>query len=370
MPLQPATHAVLMQLARDEITARDATLTDFSEGSNLDALAGAGALLADETNRYNLVLFKAHFLDTAEAGDLDALALDRFGLSRLGATYAVGRVFWTEGSASGYTVPAGTTITGTLPDGSTYTATTTADSQSDSGDSIPVIASVAGRAGNALAETLEGPTGFATDATATVSQPSRMAGGSEAENDAQFRNRLRRYYSTLAKATIKALVAAAQSVSGIYYAVVKESFGTDGGQVDVYIADADGAGNAPLVAAADTVLQATKAAGIYLVTTAAAREDMTITVEVTVPQGSDLDNAEAQIRAAVLDYCNNVPISTSVYASQIARVVHNALGSVGVSVTSKTGGSVFTSIAPAADVNTLRLLTGNLTVTLSESDTI
>lgn len=356
-----------MQLARDEITARDSTLTDFSEGSNLDAIAGAGAILADETNRYNLVLFKAHFLDTAEGSDLDALALDRFGLARNGATLAIGRIFWTEGSAAGYTIPAGTTITGTLADGSTYTATTTAASQSDSGNSIPVVASTAGRAGNAAAGTLTAPTGFATDATATVTQPSRMAGGADAETDPQFRNRLRRYYSTLAKATVKALVAAAQSVSGVYYAVVKESFGTDGGQVDVYIGDVDGAGNAPLVAAADTVLQATRAAGIYLVTSAAAREEKAITIEVTVPLGTDLTNAETQIRAATLDYCNNVPISTSWYASQIARTVHNALGSRGVSVTCKTGGNVFTSVDPAADVNTLRLTDGDLTVTLTEA---
>lgn len=367
MPVNPSTFTELYNLAKDKIQASDPTLTDFSDGSNLDALAGASAILADETNRYNIVLFKQHFLDTAEGDALDALALDRFGLTRQGVTKAIGRIFWVEGSATGYTIPAGTVIEGTLADGTTYQAVTTEDSESDSGLSIPVEAVVGGRAGNVAAETLTAPSSaFVTDATATVTQKSRMAGGAPVESDVQFRDRLRRYYSTLAKATVAALIAAAEAVSGVFFAVVKEAFGSDSSLVTVYVADIDGDGNASLVTAADTAVQAVRAAGIRVVTEAAVREDMTITLVVTVPVGTDLTEAEAQIRAAALDYANNVPISTSVYASKFASAVHNALGRSGVSVACKTGGSVFVQIDPAADVNTLRLTTGNLTVEFVE----
>jgi uncharacterized phage protein gp47/JayE len=145
MPVSPSTFTQLRNLAETEIVTIDPTLSDFSEGSNLDAIVGAAAVLADDTNRVAIRLYRAHLLDTAEGEALDALALDRFGLARKAASPAVGSVLWAEDAASGYMIPAGTSVQGTGPDGALFEATTTADAVSNSGLAIPVQSIGTGR---------------------------------------------------------------------------------------------------------------------------------------------------------------------------------------------------------------------------------
>lgn len=366
MPVAPTSFADLLALAQTEITTRDPTLTDFSEGSNLDALAGANAVLADETNRIALNYYRSHLLDFAEGTDLDTLALDRFGLERNTASSSVGTVTWTEGSASSYTIPAGTVLEGTGPDGATFSATTTVAAVSDAGRPIPVQAVSTGRATNVPAGSLTAPSSaFTADPTATVTLASRMAGGADDEKDEQFRARLRLYYNTLSEATRSAVIRAVTSVPGVYYAIPSMLYNSDGSFVFVYVADADGAGNSALVSLAQTALDSTIALGIKAKAVAAVRQEFRLELVLTIPAGNDQTTAAARVRAAVLDYANNVPIGHSAYLSEIYRRAHNAYAPL-IDITATSNSAAFVTVDPLASTHTLRLASGDLSVSFIE----
>ena len=67
MPVAVPTFADLYAAFQAEVVGRQASLTDWNEGSVLDALAGGGSVLADEVIRAALARFEDLFVDTASA---------------------------------------------------------------------------------------------------------------------------------------------------------------------------------------------------------------------------------------------------------------------------------------------------------------
>ncbi|MCI0346433.1 MAG: baseplate J/gp47 family protein, partial [Chloroflexi bacterium] len=188
----------LYDAGKSEIRSRNPDLTDFNEGSNLDAVTGAGAMLADEVLRYVIDLFAAQFVDTAEGVDLDALAADRFGLTRKPAAGAVGTVTFTRGGSSGVlTIPAGTTLRATV-NGESVTFTTDDDvdmAAAETAADATATCTVTGATGNVAAGTVTTIVdAIPGDATATVTNADRFAGGAPEETDDAFRDRIRRFF--------------------------------------------------------------------------------------------------------------------------------------------------------------------------------
>ena len=246
----------LYEAGKAEVVSRDSRLTDWEEGSALDAIVGSGAVQADEVVQVLVDLFAAQFVDTAEGTDLDALASDRFGLSRQSATYSIGPV--TLGrtvSTSAETVPAGQVFTGTV-DGETIEVTLDSAVNFAIGETSKtgaVTATETGRASNVdvgVIDTVPSPPAAISDLTVTNGE--RLAGGAAEESDEDFRARIRRYFTTLRKGTVAALEAGALTVDGVEFATVDESTMATSGWVSVYIGDPEGAGNAALAAAVDT----------------------------------------------------------------------------------------------------------------------
>ncbi|MEL6347810.1 MAG: hypothetical protein AAFV53_32190, partial [Myxococcota bacterium] len=96
------THAELYTAFQTEVQDRAPHLTDWTEGSSLDALAGAGAALGDEVAQVVVDRFRDSFFDTAEGDALDALAADRYGadIARKPAAAAVGQVSFSRTDSS------------------------------------------------------------------------------------------------------------------------------------------------------------------------------------------------------------------------------------------------------------------------------
>lgn len=358
MALPTPSFQSLYDLAKAEIILRDATLNDFRDGSNLDALAGAMAVVGSELARYDLELHKARFLDTANGADLDALGVDRFGLERFDAAKAVGQVYWVEDAASGYAIPAGTTVRGVLDDGTNFDAVTTAAAVSDSGLPIPVQAVTTGRGGNVPAGTLATVVSFATDPNATVTQPERMAGGAPAETDPVYRARLRTYFRSLEKATLTAIQRAVLAVPGISFSSVVEYTTVGALVVKVYVADAEGSGTAALVALAQTAVDATRALGALVVCEAAVREEVALTVTLLLRAGSDYATVLAAVSASIVAYMDSLPAGETVYPSKIAELCHRAHADV-VSAT------MAAALSPTQPYNSLRLTGGVPTLNLA-----
>lgn len=321
MPVELPTFDELYEVGKAEIQERNPLLTDFSEGSNLDAVTGGGAALADETIRLLVELFSHQFVDTAAGEDLEALALDRFGLTRNPAAASVGTLTYTRGAASGVlTISAGNVYKATVNGVSvTFAADVDTDLAADEDEvDFTATCTATGPTGNVaigtvttIVDAVVGDTG------ATVTNADRFVGGAVEETDDAFRDRIRRYFGTLRKGTVAALEAAALAVPGVSFAAVDESNAApaDGAYVSVYVGDPDARGNDALSALVDAALEDVRAAGIDVRTTAADRDEISLSMTLYVRAGADTGGIGTAARAAVLAYTDSLPPNTSFYAS-------------------------------------------------------
>jgi len=358
MPTRP-TFDDFYDAFKTETQARQPDLTDWEDGSALDAVGGAGAMLADEVMAGTVDEFRAHFIDTADGAELDTLVQDRFGLTREAATYAVGLVRVTrDASTAGTTVsiPAGWQASATTDDG-TIIVETDAAAEIPAGESfteVAATATTAGLAGNLAVGVLTTiPSPLVDDPLATVTNPSRFTGGSPAETDAQLRDRVRRYFTTLRRGTPAALKAGALTVPGVLFATVDESDAhpADGGVVRVYIGDPDARASSVLVSKVANELEDWRAAGIRLEVLAASREEVDLVVAVYIRRGADQTEVRAAVISALDDLIGNLPVGDTLVLEQVASAAIRAHRDVRYArVTTPTS-----DIVPSAAGNAIRV---------------
>lgn len=317
----------LYDAAKAEIQSRNSALTDWNEGSVLDAVAGAAAALADESIRRAVDLFAALFVDTATGAELDALAADRFNLARKVATGSRGVVTWSRVAAGSYVLAAGTRFRATVGD-EVVTVESIADVAVLSSSvtvEVPCEATATGRATNCAAgsvsEVVNPPI---EDPTGTVTNAQAFAGGSDAETDAAFRDRIRRYFGTLRRGTVEALEAGALMVPGVSYVSVDEGEVEDSGVVYVYVGDPDARANDTLANMVDLELNNWRAAGVMVVVQGAQREEVAITIALAIEPGADQDTVAAAVRAAVEGYADLLPPDAPARLSRIEKAAHEA----------------------------------------------
>ena len=355
----------LYEAVKAEIQLRRPDLTDFNEGSDLDGITGAAAMLADESIRIAVELFSELFFDTANGAALDALAQDRFGLAREPATASIGTVVWTRSAAGGYVILAGTRFKAVVG-----TETITVQSTSamgllatDTTISIPVQATTTGRATNAAANTVTTVLDVVlADPSATVTNPEPLAGGSDAESDDAFRDRIRRVYSTLRRGTIAALETGALSVPGIGIVTVDESFVETTGHVKVYVGDPDARSNELLAGLVATELENWRAAGILVDVLGSTREEVGLTLRIAVEAGSDQVAVADACRAAIVAYGDTLAANQVGQTSRVEKACHDASELV-VGVTVET---TVAELTPSAPENAIRFTPETIAITFLE----
>lgn len=356
------TFSELYSAAKAEIQSRNPALTDFNDGSVLDAFAGASSVLADEVARVLVDLFAEQFFATASGSALDDLAFDRLGLIRQPAGQATATLTWTRVAAGTYTIPAGTSFSATNSLGSTVTFSSVADVSVGVGDStvsVVVVADEAGRASNVDVGTITTILDSVTaDPTATVTNAARAAGGSPAWTDEQFRDYIRSYYVSLRRGTRGALRTGALSVAGVAVVTVEE---VDGLGVNVYVGDPDGAGNATLADAVALELENWRSAGVLVSVFPTTREEPAISIEVTLTEApADLTALTSDIKAALVAYTDTLAAGEVAYATEMSYAIKAADEFRILSITG------LSNLTPAAATNAIRLTTGNISVSFVE----
>lgn len=331
--------------AKAEVTSRDPSLTDFNEGSVLDAVTGAGAVLADETIRLSLAGQARFFFSTASGDALDQLAADRGFPARNLAAAAVGTVVWTKDiPAAAYLIPAGTRMSGTAADGTVVVVESTVGVTVlalDVSVNVPSIAQIAGLGSNLAAAFIDTVIDTVpADPAATVANPLIFAGGAEAETDEEYRARLALFFSTVQRGTVAALIFAALLVSGVSIATVDESFVPADGIVRVYIGDPDAQSNPALVALVVTSVDLFRSAGVQVIVLGSTRQLETVDLTITLPLGADEITIGAEIKANILGYTDALDPGEALRISELGYRAHDASQSV-ISVV---------STSPAADV--------------------
>lgn len=322
----------LYNLYRNEAQASRPDLTDWSEGSANDHMAGVSAFAVSEAVKLILSRFRATFFDLAEGEDLDFLAVDHFGeaFARPQAQQATGVLEFTrpDDSFGDVTIPAGTICrTPTDPLGNSIEFETSI-SVVMTGTSILVSAEAleTGTQGNVEADSITIIDSALPDSSIEVNNPSAFAGGAETQNDAEYRETIRSLILSLPGATLTAIRAAALSVPGVEIAEAIEEIITairlnEAGETvgssfelakpTVFIADADGQASPQLIAQVLAAIEPVRAAGVLVTVEGAVPVFINWTAEITLnpsgPNFAELQVDPSPILTTMNNYLLNLP---------------------------------------------------------------
>lgn len=370
--------------AKTEVQTDAPELTDWTDGSINDILAGVVSSAAREVSLLVVDEFRKTYFDSADGPEvtlgpdyLQALAVDHFGTSfaRPQASVAVGVVTFSRPTlaAGSVLIPAGT-IVKTQPDATGVSQRFATQIDITMGSlaltvNASVVAVVAGSGGNVGSGMIAVIETALTDNTLTVTNSATYTGGAPAMNDSDYREFIRNRIQTIRGATKSALQAAAQNVPGVQLATLIEielpviayniatSAPTMGAEyfyipfTTIYISDANGTASAPLIAAVQAVLDTERAAGVRVNVVGATAVTMSWTASISLnPSGPNYTTLQADtsmITASMAEYVKGLAIGAS-----FSRTAANA-ALLAIWGPSGTGDlTAFTTTAPSGDVVT------------------
>lgn len=329
-------------LVRNQVTAIQGyakVLVDLTVGSILRAVVESNAAVVIWLQGLIMQVLAITRAATSSGADLDSWVAD-FGESRLPATYATGQVTFARFTATQQAVaPVGATVqTGDGTQQYAVTADTTNPAYSAtlggyvlgagvSSVSVPVLAVVAGAAGNAVIGAVSTITG-AISGVDTVTNASAFTNGADPETDAALRTRFIAYVASLSKATKGAVGYAITSLKqGVTYALVENQ--TYAGAVQMgyfYVVVDDGTGApgstflATVANAIDAVRPLCSSFGVFGPVVVNAAVAMTC----AVASGYDPVATKALVVTALKNYINALGLGQTLTYSRLAQIAYDA----------------------------------------------
>lgn len=345
-------------LVRESVTAIQgyaSALVDLTVGSILRAIVEANAAVIVWLQALVLQVLAITRAATSSGADLDSWVAD-FGVTRLAATFARGLATFSRFTATQQAVvPIGATVqTG---DGTQQYAVTIDASNpaydatlggyvlppGTSSVTVPVLALVAGSAGNAVAGAVSVIVG-AVPGVDTVTNASAFANGADAESDAALRTRFIAYVRSLSKATKDAVGYAITSLKqGITYTLVENKAYSGAVQMGYfYVVVDDGTGSpgstflSTVANAIDAVRPLCSSFGVFAPVAVHAAVSMTC----TIATGYDPEATKALVVTALKNYINALGLGQSLTYSRLAQIAYDAsLGVVNVTAVTLNGGT-------------------------------
>ena len=336
------------------------------EGSDANIFVGSTSVVGDYLLKQLGFSIAAQTLDGAESEDLDRYAFDRYQLPRKGAIAARGQVrFFRTVATIGAGSIASNTRLRTLT-GVEYITTTTA---SFAALDLEVIANVraveAGKSSQVGTNSIRQfvTPGSVFDGSIQVTNDLPMAGGENAEEDDDFRARIRDFWRTARRGILAAIEFGARTVPGVTSALAVETLNLIGEPtrlVELYIADSSGVANRQLADDVDVALDEYRAGGINVIIYTSLPLIVAVTLRLSFRAGVDTVALGEEVRNAVVSYVNSLPVNGPLYVGEL-NVVLSRFKDDGLIVDS---GSV---VAPVGDLvptpgQTLRTTLDNVTV--------
>lgn len=326
-----------------ELQTLKPSLTDTSEGSIIDVLAGVSSMAVNEVLKLVIDEIRKTFIDTANGpeitggpDEIQTLVVDHFGPSfaRPQAVKATGTVKFSRPNddAGNVTIPAGTIVkTAASATGrSVRFETVTEVVLTGTEINASVRAIVAGPSGNVQAGTVTQIEGSLTDSSVVVSNAASFTGGQEAQNDAQYRETIRNLINSLRGGTLSAIEARALTVGGVEgvklvefqqfvkewdiageeavgdYFAIPRSF--------LYIADTNGTASNALISDVQEAIMAVRATGVRVEVLGASPITQDWTINITLdplgPNYAVLQSDTTMIKDVMRKYLQDLPIGT------------------------------------------------------------
>lgn len=345
-------------LVRDQVSAvqgRAAGLVDFTIGSLLRAIVESNASVLQWIQQLIVTLLINTRASTASGDDLDTWMAD-FGFIRLSADFATGSVTYSRFTPTNSAlIPIGSLVGST--DGSQQYAvvidTTNSFYSADlagylvpagtASVTVPVQASTAGSAGNALAGTVTVIVGSISGID-TVTNAAAFANGEDAETDTAFRARFVLWVQSLSKGTKSAIEYAIASMQqGVTYTLTENqdySGNTLYGYFYAVVDDGSGAPSSTFLASAASAIDAVRAFttrfGVFAPVLVTANVGMTITTDSSVTHS----DVVANVNAALQTYIASLSLGQLLPYTQLAAIAYGVTPAItnvsGVTLNSAT----------------------------------
>lgn len=277
----------------------------LAAGDMSDFIVAAMAAMGDKNTQFSAEEFRKTFVDGAKGADLTVLADDHFAIIRSAAAKSTSSVVFTRptDTAGAGTIDGGTTIS-TVEDesGERVEFVTDADVVFGALDltrpAVTITAVDTGRDGNVGAATVINIVDSVFDTTFTLTNAAAAAGGNDEESDAQLRERIRDFPTTLRRGTLAALEFGSLIVPAVRVATASE---TASGIVTVFVTDESGNSNAQMVADVIVELENWRCAGSVVQVTGGVIFSQNIDITIIASSGTDVDIVFTDMQAAITE---------------------------------------------------------------------
>lgn len=322
-------------------------VTDWYEGGVARTLLEAvAAAIADEVGVFIPRVVQSGLLAYAEGEDLDALAENVYGISRIPAQFAEGKVVLTAASGTGpYNISAGAFWVGTAS-GLRYVVTENATIPAGGSVTVRVRAERPGSDYNVSAGAISVVLTPLPGVSVTNNSGWLLSAGRDEETDEELRERCRARWSTLGYAhPAEAYVAWALEASPAITKAAVLTHPRGQGTVDVVVWGQGGVGSAD-VAAANDYIQARRDLVADVQVYAATPRTILISGSVYVQAGAT-STAQAKVDAALSALEKDIPIGGVVYDDAIIAAIRSSQYVVDVDLTAPVGDTALDPVEAA-----------------------
>jgi hypothetical protein len=334
MTTEVKTQSQYYDIYKNEVLSQASELTDFSEGSLHDILAGSLSMAMNEISELIISEFSKTYFELAKGPDLEKLAVDHFGesFSRPLSVKSTGVVTFSRPNINSgdVTISEGTIIkTEKDANGQERRFKTTATViMTGLNASVEVEAVDAGQIGQVSANKIKVIETTLSNPFITVTNSLPTAGGKEAPTDAEYLDIIKAKILALAGATEAAIKGAVLSVSGISMAalvteeraVIEWDINLNAPKAGsqyfripyprIYIADSEGNSSPALIEEVRKAIIPVRAAGVKIEVSGAVPVTINWTGSLSLnPQGpnySELEQDLTRIVETMRNYINSV----------------------------------------------------------------
>ncbi len=368
MQLSFQTFSSLVENMAASVQSASSQILDLTVGSVTRALLEANASIGLWMQWLILQVLQCTRAATSNGPDLDSWMAD-MTLTRLPAVAAIGRVTFSRFTPSAPAlIPVGALVR--TADGSQSFSVTVEPSNTSwnqalngfsvpagvAGLSIPVVAVVAGSAGNVQAETIT-LLATAIPGVDTVVNPEPLQGGLDAESDTAFRGRFQNFIQSRSRATPLAVGYAVSSIQqGLNY-TIQENIDTSGnplmGNFVVTVDDGSGYPNPTLLATVSGAVEAVRPIGSTFSVQPPTVITANVTLVVEASAGFVKSNLIQPVSEAISSYINTLPIGSTLPITRVAQLAYDAAAGISnVSQVAVNGASADIVPAPTGVVKT------------------
>jgi uncharacterized phage protein gp47/JayE len=374
MQLTLQNFTTLMQNMAAAVQSAASQLLDLTVGSTLRAVLEANASIGLWMQWLILLVLQTTRAATSAGSDLDSWMAD-FGLSRLPAVAATGIVTFTRFTVLGTAlVPVGSLVR--TSDGTQtfvvsvdttniawnatqngYIMATTASSVA-----VPVVAQIAGSAGNVQAGSIT-LLASAIPGVDAVGNAAAFENGLDAETDSALRIRFQNYIDSRSRATPLAVGYAVNSIQqGLLYAI-QENENPDGsqqmGSFVVTVDDGSGYPSTTLLSTVQAAVDAVRPVGSIFTIQPPAVTDVNVALTLTVSGGATSTQLAASVSTALTSFIDSLPIGTPLPISRISQLAYSASSAVTNVTEVQLNGSTVDIVPPINGVVKVDLVTVN-----------